>query len=473
MPMEGPGPPPIDENAQFDSVILAFDEGQIINVWVHRGDDRYRSGKLIRRSDWRGDRFYPIPNDPELAELRRRVANGTPVYYLHKNDYRSIFEKRLTREEMAEVNWDVVLHNPLDDHEPHLFFYNVAHDGRYDPRHGDAPGRLTLSDDIEGASDLPILYARSDGEMERPAVHSSGKADALAKLATAGWTPAIPAGPEKLRSLRGSLNAGRLVLEAPQRSYLRGDVEERIHRVALAFNDWFLTLDSGRQGLTPNRIAIEYFKSCIGRLWELKPFTRDIGVFPQGTGTTRRTVDKLEAEDWLLGDLELWVGRGIQAFPLAINQGNNATLLDTQFDDFTFCHMNADGTLGERLYNGSDGLVQADWDRYQAASYEAALTKGAGRMTVTGASVNVQQGETATARVTPNNGVPPYRYSLPLAVAWAELADDGELTLSPTTAIAAQEHSIVVKVQDRIGADINASVTVTVTAPPADDGNGD
>ena len=143
-------------------------------------------------------------------------------------------------------------------------------------------------------------------------------------------------------------------------------------------------------------------------------------------------------------------------------------MLDTQLDDYTFCHINLDGSIGDRLSNGGDGITEATWDAYQDTHYPAAVNHGVDTLAAPPVSITVAQGETETGQIEPTGGLEPFTFAMVGSSTWLSVSDSGLVTASPDGTVDPRTYSGFATVTDALGTLVQLSIEVTVTAAAGD-----
>ena len=405
-----------------------------------------RNGSVSASGDVIGKTGFDT-TDPEVQELFRRIRAGLcEVRYGGR-------PPGITRDQLAHEHWEVLAENQL---EPIFGFYeHLTHYGAFVDATDRAPRRFQFPGIVEGASRR--YYQRNDSPEAPDTNHA-----AETSLALLNWTPHIPYGGAYLHAVDVLDSPGSVSVSPPQRVYhRRKDQTAAIVALARAWRTYWRGLPSDFQNNSVRRTLRKHVEHAIGRMWADKPFDQEIRVFQ---GLSSRDIDARDAEDWMLGNMEFWVNDwGFEPLALALAELDRRSLLDTQLDDYTFCHINLDGSVGDRLSNGRDGITQATWDAYQDTHYPAAVRHGVQPMALPGGTVSVMQGETATLQLDLTGGLGPFSYELTVDEDWSTVDENGLVTLAPAADVPAGTHTLTATVTDDLDNTVSAQIVVTIT----------
>ena len=360
--------PEITESTVFDEVqITCLPEGFVIGeavllnsgTWVTNVAGLRVQGSLVPTQRMRYDR-----DDPEIMIVKSRIRTGScRVTFKTLENWRG--PSIITSEELHEANFLMDLLHPFHVDDKDLFFDHLTRHLEHVEPDGDNPPHFTFPGIVEGNQ---RRYYKRHETSEAPDV------TAYSDLAGAGWTPDIPWGAHALSAIDVLDAPKTFAVSAPTRVYhRRKDQDGAITAMARAWRNYWNALDSSYQNNPVRRTMRDHVEHAIGRMWADRPNDGSISIFYDGQ-RTGRTRDARDVEDWMLGNMEQWVHEwGFPAMALALNNGSNRTLLESQLGDYTFCHLKEDGSVGDRLNNGGDGITQATWDAYQDTHYQAAL----------------------------------------------------------------------------------------------------
>ena len=457
----------ITEDTEFDEVRITCspEERQIGRAWVYQDD--IKGSQVPALSTPAGSlttvgRMRYFRDDPEVQIIRKRIREGAcEVKFVDasQNDYVTV----LSADEMHAAHWLLDLLHPFHADDRDLFFQHLTEDLSYTaPERGD-PQRFTFPGIVEGASRR--YYRREDSVGSPPDVSDAE----VATLAAAGWTPDVPYGPHQVYAVDVLDAPGAVSVSGPHRvQHRRKDVTAAIVAIARVWHRYWRSLTSSEQGINVRMTMRKHVEHAIGRLWAEKPHAGAIDVFHEGqTGARERTAR--DAEDSMLGDQERWaLDRGYAALALALNEGGNRTALESQLGDYTFCHLNPDGTVADRLSNGADGITEATWNAYQSTHYPAALRHGVDTLAGESVAITVEQGATETGQIEATGGLAPFVFAMVGSSTWLSVSDTGLVTASPDATVAARAYTGFATVTDALGTVVQVEVVVTVTAPASE-----
>lgn len=353
---------PISISTVFDAVTIEMDDPfKIGSVHVV---ERTGEGTIIRGrvpAEYRHHNPDFNTSNPEVAEVLRRIHDGSCEVLYEEEELGYI-----TEGELHHTHWSYLTAHPFHAHDNHLIISELVFDGRYGPATDTTPARFTFPGIVEG--NVSGRYYRRHESPQAPDII------ALANLTGAGWTKDIPWGAHALSAIDVLDAPKTFAVSAPTRVYhRRKDEDGAITAMARAWRNYWNALDSSYQNNPVRRTMRDHVEHAIGRMWADRPNDGSISIFYDGQ-RTGRTRDARDVEDWILGNMEQWVHEwGFPAMALALNNGSNRTLLESQLGDYTFCHLKEDGSVGDRLNNGGDGITQATWDAYQDTHYQSAL----------------------------------------------------------------------------------------------------
>ena len=460
----------IDSSTEFDLLVLGLSSGDD----AHMIDSAYIYSTTAENFSWTeqpravdrvpdhvytGAHAHFDESDPEVAEVVRRVRAGTcTVLYSTGSNYGVHPWPGVAEDGLESDLWVVVTMHPFHKSERDLFFKNlVARMGYVLPRAGKLP-RFQIDGVWEGASRR--YYKREDTPSAPDTDHA-----AATSLALFGWEPEVTYGGAYLHAIDVLDSPKSVSVSQPQRVYhRRKDQTGAIVGLARAWHLYWRELPSDFRNNPVRRTMRKHVEHAIGRMWADKPFDSAINVFHAGQ-TDHRERSARDAEDWMLGNMEFWVHNwSFEALALALVEHDHRSLLDTQLDDYTFCHINLDGTIGDRLSNGADGITEATWDAYQDTHYPAAVRHGVDTLTAPDMTINVAQGETATAQIEPTGGLAPLVFAMVGSSTWLSVDDTGLVTASPDNTVAARTYTGFATVTDALGTAVQVSIEVTVTA---------
>lgn len=453
--------PEIDAATVFDECwIECAPDGHVV------GDvNLYNAGtKVTQVPGWQvtGVGSNPSPyrydrNDPEVLIVRNAIRAGTCTvkYESFETDPHPIY----TRDQLHENSWLTDLMHPFQDDDRDLFMEHLTEDLHYHAAVGDAPQRFTFPGIIEGAN---RTYYKRDEDAAAPAVI------ALSGLADAGWTPDIPIGPHALHAVDVLDTPVSVAVGDKRRVYhRRKSLADDIATIARAWNRYWRGLSDSVQSSSAGAITARHFEHAIGRAWADKPYSGRLPIIYKGESTSERR-DARDGEDWMLGNLEQWVEWGFADFVTAMGNATKRTILDSELDDYTFCHVEQDGDIADKLSNGGSGLLQATWDAYQATDYVAATRHGLSPVTASAPPVSVTQGVTTLANISVSGGLEPYEFAKVTTESWWSVDDAGDVTFTPDTTVTPGDYTIRVSVSDGIFDPVTVDIVVTVAAPAGD-----
>ena len=459
--------PEIDDATQFDEVrIECLPEGFVIGraflyndgVKVTQVPAHYMNGAVVPMARCRYDR-----DDPEVGIVRAKIASGDCQVNFSSLE---VLEETivLSSEQLHASGWLVDLLHPFHADDRDLFFQHLTENLGYTaPEHGE-PQRFTFPGIVEGAN--RTYYKRQD-IAPPPDVRSMGG------LAADGWTVNVPYGPYRLHSVQVTETPGGApIVEASKRVYWRRpDVDASIRAIARTWHEYWTGLTSSEQGINTRMTARKHVEHAIGRAWTAKPFGDNIRVFYEGHSgaQTRHAID---VEDWFLGNLEQWAHEwGWPAFAAALAEGTNRAALDSQLGDYTYCLINRDGSVGDRLANPNEGILQATWDAWGSTHYNAAL--GTLISVDAGADQTVESGVDVvmvSATVINAMGTTTYRWEQESGATRPLLPADTANTVfaAPRLAVGDDPAVLVFRVTaTNNGESASDTITITVNAPAA------
>ena len=444
-----------------------FDEVQIIvnpNLSIIGKTYLYSQGvkvtqvpaRFVGASAVSPDVHHYLRDDPEVLIVRKAIQAGTCSRKFISVEY-SVdgVRNEYAPGEFHSSHWLVDLLHPFHADDRDLFFLHLTEDLSYTaPEHGE-PQRFTFPGIIEGASRR--YYKREDNTVA-PDVR------AVSELADNGWTLNIPFGPHYLHAADVLDTPGSIMVDVRRVHYRRKDATAAIVSMARVWHNYWRRLPSDFRNNPVRQTLRKHVEHAIGRMWADKPFDQNIAVIHAGESGDRERPAR-DAEDWMLGNIEQWLNEwgGFPAMALALSDGNNRSNLESELDDYTFCHLAEDGSFADRLSNGAAGITEATWNAYQDTHYPAALRHGLDTMTVPDVAVSVAQGGTATVRIVPVGGLAPYIYDEVGDTAWLTVGDDGLVTVSPDATVTAQGYASIAHVTDALGTELNVTINITVT----------
>ena len=348
--------------------------------------------------------FRYFRDDPEVQIVRRKIEQGACILRFLSHEKYPL--KVYTPEELHASHWLLDLLHPFHVDDRDLFFQHLTEDLSYTaPEHGE-PQRFIFPGIVEGANRR--YYKRDDNPQAPDTDHA-----AETSLALLGWTPHVPYGGSYLHAIDVLDSPASVSVSQPQRVYhRRKDQTGAIVELARAWHRYWRGLTTSEQGINVRMTLRKHVEHAIGRMWADKPFDRDIDVFHAGDSGARERSAR-DAEDWMLGDAEFWAHQwGFPVLALALGEGDHRSLLETQLGDYTFCHLRLDGSVGDRLSNGADGITEATWDAYQDTHYPAAVNHGVETMSVETLTIIVHREATETANLTVVGGLAPFEFEL-------------------------------------------------------------
>lgn len=372
---------PIDETQVFDRAILnVHNAGEpVLDLRIFNGAPTLTdAGVLPTPAGLIGNYDFHDPTNTEVAEILRRIDAGTCSVWYYDGTLRSIIRE----DRVGPLYLRSQLDHPFHEHRELTALNQLFHNLRYRTPEGDTPAHLESllriehpGHDAEPDPAMPLdsfrVYKRDDATtLPLP---TSGPAETkgalLIALAAEGWHSIVPVGARRLHFTDVQRFADSVNYMAPMRLYRSLDYTAWIRTIALRFKAWEDGLTAANTGNTYDTTK-EWWKSWIGRAWSLKPFTSDQNIFYDGNLQSSVARDANDVPDWFLGHMEEWLQKpnGVEDFRTALSQ----SVVQTRLDSFESFHIKNDGTPGDILSNGAQGLTQAEWTAFTTTHYNAA-----------------------------------------------------------------------------------------------------
>ena len=352
----------ITRETVFDKFSIHVQPGDLGGFagYIYSGGDRVGRISTVRIAD---HRVFDETN-PEVIEVQRRLDAGEAELHFEANQHLPPYTTHAWADLQATL-WYLPTIYPFHERgvDPHHFFDALARGADYQAATERFPARFIHPGIMEGAN---RVYYKRDDSGATPDVRAESE------LTDQGWVLIPPYGAQRLQSITVIESPAGITIEAARRVYFRRpDRDAAIRAIARAYEAWWHGLTRTEQGIIERRTADDHFRMSIGRAWADKPFDDEIRV-QRGRSTHDR--DARDAEEWYLGNLEEWAFQwGFDAFVLALHQGPRRSLLRTQLDDHTLCHLDENADITDRLINDAEGFTEAEWEAFSTTHFNAAL----------------------------------------------------------------------------------------------------
>lgn len=354
---------PIDQSTVFDLATIIIIESVLHNVllWDTTQAPPVLVGRLRQIADPYTHWVHLDENDREYAEIQRRISAGTlKVTYGYTPPGVDILT-------IPVFDWLGVASHAFARGGMDHFFLELVRGGSYQspatnsPQEFHFPGRV-----VDGRR---TVYKRDNDTAIRPMIRpTADDASLLVALFADGWHPNPPAGHELLQSMDVERVGDGLVLSAPQRVWRTTDKQARIRKIARAYYAWTDTVTPTVKTGTPYTTVHEDFTMKIGRAWTFTDPTIDVKRTFSGGSLELRGASM---EDWLVGNMEYWLDRGLDTLLTLVN----TTSLSVYHDDRDMVLIAPDGAPSEILVHDTQVGAPTDsqWTTWRTTDYNAAL----------------------------------------------------------------------------------------------------